>query len=170
MADDTIAYEIKNPKASQGEGIVNGVWGAILLEHFPSRDGYPTFPEAPTNEGYIDLLTRRTVFHPGEKTERHPILVTQGKRTGREGESWAKWQKQASDYWGSILTARGTYGIKGRHFVIIAVGRKVTFYEWHEKGEVLDIIGTPEGTPLRIDRQCATVTRRIQYIRDHSFS
>lgn len=145
------------PGPGYHESWIKGVWNSILYAAFPLNDGYLTGPGPVQGGEKVDLLTAHYV----RKTEwsETKFLVVKFKASGEETNSgvWEEAVGQLVRYLGAT-NERPTHRVYG----VVAIGRLVRFYEF-VNGQLADLHG--DGTAFYLDRQCKTITEKMEYIR-----
>jgi hypothetical protein len=158
MEFEAILWLIKHRLvAGQPEGVTSRVWNSILTHIFTLKDGYTTGLEPTFGEDAEDPFLAHLVLNV-EHSEKK-ILIVESKAPGLEDRKsiWTDGVNQLEQY---LATMRTT----NRKFGAIAVGRLVQFFEM--VGSNL-IYFQDDGTQYHIDRQCQSVTNKLEYFRDN---
>lgn len=162
MAIPTFEWLIKNRLVKgHREAETSRFWDDLLHHYFRVEDGYSTGPEKHFGDGRADLFTAHLVRRP--RLNERKFLIVECKGPGSEGQDgvWARGSDQLESYLAGIpQNSTGTY----RKFGAIAVGRRVRFYEL-KNGELVDL--EDDGTIYYLDRQCQSVTAKLEYIREN---
>ena len=147
--------------SGNSESKTSVVWLTILGLVFPANQGFFAGPEGDLDGGHGYIFSLQTVLSP--KFLRKYFFVVVCKKPGDEPQpgTWSQAVDQLRDHLGGTLAKDES---KGRIFGAVAVGKAVRFYEYDE-GNLSDMNG--DGEAYYIDRQCQTVTRKLEYIREH---
>ncbi|KAI0395286.1 hypothetical protein F5Y17DRAFT_210131 [Xylariaceae sp. FL0594] len=165
MEDSVIVWHIDNRLGKDHqESDVKDVWNLIICFHFIRLGGYSLSTEKGVPGGRMDMLVSELVHNPGRSSMK-PFWIIECKAPGLEGQSaiWRDALDQLRRYYHGLTRGQTR---KYPRYAAIAVGKTVRFYEFDPTTqEAQDFRG--DGSVYRIDRQCQTITRHLEYIRNH---
>lgn len=166
MDVDTIKWIVKNRLTSRShEGEMKKLWITILGWVYPATEGFAIGSEMYMGgKKAVDIVASHLV--KTTKINELNFLVVEAKAAKYKTQDaiWDEAYKELKKYLSYI--SQGKARRDKRLFGIIGVGRVLKIYEW-QAGSSSPVLVSGGGGPLYIDRQCATVTMWLKFIRDN---